>query len=64
MTFSLLNDVIKLAFFCTIVSQNLTFKKMTFLPIGSVLMALFRHFGLIAAAYHGSKFTVLSDAAL
>ena len=64
MTFSLLNDVIKLAFFLHNRFPKPYFLKMTFLPKGSVLMALFRHFGLKAAAYHGSKFTVLSDAAL
>ena len=54
MTFSLLNDVIKLPLFL----------KMTFLPKGSVLMALFLSFGLIAVVLHGSKLTALSDAAL
>ena len=64
MTFSSLNDVIKLAIFFAQSFPGPHFLKMTFLPKGSVLMALFRHFGLIAAALHGSKLTVLSDAAL
>ena len=64
MTFSLLNDVIELAIFLHNRFPKPHFSKMTFLPKGSVLMALFRLFGLIAAALHGSKLTVLSDAAL
>ena len=64
MTFSLLNDVIKLAIFLHNRFPKPLFLKMTFLPKGSVLMALFLRFGLIATALHGSKLTVLSDAAL
>ena len=54
MTFSLLNDVIKLAIFLHNRFPKPLFLKMTFLPKGSVLMALFLR----------SKLTALSDAAL